>query len=142
MKKDDLYFKVITGYGKDQYHQVHVDDLHKIYYLWLNPEKRGILTDGTPIIGKNIIDILPDYNKILGHAPTIILDSYDWQKINNTSLRDRIEIAKTVASKLAVKINAFPEINGMRMIEAARQYENDFLTYRGIVPKLENFTKQ
>lgn len=67
-----LMFKVVTGYGDDDYRSITSDELHKAYYLFLNADEniRSIMNDGRPLIGKDIKDIKPDYNAMMGWNPS------------------------------------------------------------------------
>ena len=42
----DLKIKIITGFRKDQYYTIDAEEAHKAYYLFLNPEERGVFNNG------------------------------------------------------------------------------------------------
>ena len=108
MKK--LKFKVVTGYRIDQFHSIEPDELHKVYYLFLNPDKRGILNDGTPIIGKNILDIAPDYHGIMGWNVGYNIEPTDYEMIEKSGIKDRVAKCKSFANQIALSIQQKPKL--------------------------------
>lgn len=95
------YIKIITGFDDDQKHTINSDEAHKAYYLFMNPEKRGMFNNGLAIIGKDIKTILPDYNATMGWNATHELDGDDWNDIRKKGvdiiLRDIIQGAKEIS---------------------------------------------
>ena len=73
----DLKIKIITGFRKDQYYTIDAEEAHKAYYLFLNPEERGVFNNGVAMIGKNVQGIEPDYHATMGWNSTHTLDSDD-----------------------------------------------------------------
>lgn len=96
------YIKIVLGFREDQFVTIPMQEAHKAYYLFENPEARGIFSNGTAVIGKNIQTILPDFNATMGYNPTYRLEDYDWNSIRNagveTKMRLLIQKAKDVAS--------------------------------------------
>lgn len=99
MKK---YIKVITGFRQDQYYTIDAEEAHKAYYLFLNPEMRGVFNNGVALIGKNIQGIEPDYNATMGYNPNYKLEGEDWNEISgkgvDRALRDVLSEAKQIAT--------------------------------------------
>ena len=56
--------KLIVGFRRDQEHSIDADEAHKAYYLFLNPEKRGVFKSGLAIVGADIKEIVPDYYSV------------------------------------------------------------------------------
>lgn len=80
------YIKIVTGYGKDQYKIIDAEEAHKAYYLFLHPNERAIFTNGVPLRGVDIQDIVPAYNETMGWNPAHKLDEYDWNEIRSIGL--------------------------------------------------------
>ncbi len=110
--------KIITGFREDQYYSISAEEAHKAYYLFLNPEKRGVFSNGVALIGKNIQGIEPDWNGTLGYNPTYALEAEDWNDLRrdgtDKTLRNLLQQAKQVADMVEDK----PELMGVRLSEA------------------------
>ncbi len=98
MKK---YIKVVIGFRQDQYHTIDAEEAHKAYYLFLNPEMRGVFNNGVALVGKDIRSIEPDYNATMGYNPTHYLEAEDWNDIRekrvDTEIRNTLEYAQLIA---------------------------------------------
>lgn len=97
----NLKIKVIVGYRKDQQYTVDADEAHKAYYLFLNPEKRGVFNSGLALQGKDIKAIEPDYHSTMGWNPTHQLDSNDWNEIHRLGVHRDLESVLMNASEVA-----------------------------------------
>ena len=97
----ELKVKIITGFREDQHYTIEAEEAHKAYYLFLNPEKRGVFNNGVAVIGKNIQGIEPDYNATMGWNQSHELDDDDWVEIRtkgvDNKLRDVLYNAKQLA---------------------------------------------
>lgn len=97
-----MKIKLITGFRKDQEYTIDADEAHKAYYLFLNPEKRGVFNNGLAIIGSNIQEIVPDYQSTMGWNSTHALDGDDWNEIRakgiDRKMRDIMAYAKEISS--------------------------------------------
>lgn len=95
------YIKVITGYREDQFVTIPMQEAHKAYYLFRNPEERGVFENGVALIGRNIQEIRPDYNATMGWLPTHELSGDDFLELRekgiDNKMRDLIQMAKDVA---------------------------------------------
>ncbi len=93
--------KIITGFNDDQKHSIPDDEAHKAYYLFLNPDKRGVFSNGLALIGKHIQSIEPDYQGTMGWNQTHELNADDWNEIRakgvDRKLRDVLNEAKEIA---------------------------------------------
>ncbi len=105
----NLKIKLITGFRKDQHYTIDADEAHKAYYLFMNPDERGIFKNGVALIGSNIQGIEPDYNATMGWNADHILEGADYnemrQKGIDKELRDVLQLAKEVAQNQPTMIN-------------------------------------
>lgn len=96
-----LKLKIITGFREDQCYTIDSEEAHKAYYLFLNPEMRGVFKNGVALIGKNIQGIEPDYNATMGWNSTHKIDADDWNDLNRngitSEMRKLLERAKEIA---------------------------------------------
>ena len=99
-----MKIKIITGFREDQYYVIDVDEAHKAYYLFNNPEKRGVFNNGVALIGKNIQGIEPAWHETMGWNPTHKMNSEDWNEINTkgiaTKLKEQLYEAKIASQYL------------------------------------------
>src|SRR5215213_626053 len=99
-----LKIKVITGFRKEQHYTIDADEAHKAYYLFLNPDKRGVFKNGVALIGQDIRGIEPDYHATMGWNPTHQLDSDDWNELRgkgiDSALKKVVSAAKDAAQLL------------------------------------------
>ena len=97
----NLKIKIIVGFRKDQHYTIEADEAHKAYYLFLNPQERGIFKNGVAIVGQNIQGIEPDHNATMGWNADHVLDGNDWNEIRkngiDAKLRDVLQLAKETA---------------------------------------------
>lgn len=96
-----MKIKLITGFRKDQQHSIDAEEAHKAYYLFLNPDQRGIFSNGLAIRGSDIQAIEPDYHGTMGWNPQHTLDADDWNELRekgiDTGLRDALLDGKEIA---------------------------------------------
>lgn len=106
-----MKIKIITGFRKDQHYTIDAEEAHKAYYLFMNPDKRGIFSNGVALEGKLIQGIEPDYNATMGWNETHILDSDDWNELNKKGIarkmQDILVDAKMIVRQLADKPEVF-----------------------------------
>ncbi len=99
---NNLKIKLIVGFRRDQEHSISAEEAHKAYYLFLNPEKRGVFSNGLAIIGNQIQEIVPDYHGTMGWNPSHVLDNDDWSELRSKGIerkiRDILSTAKQIAS--------------------------------------------
>lgn len=110
----NLKVKIIAGFRKDQHYTIDADEAHKAYYLFLNPEKRGIFKNGVAIIGQDIRGIEPDWNATMGWNPDHVLLGDDWNEIRRDGVDD--ELRKMLVD--AKMVSAMPEMIGKPLSEA------------------------
>jgi len=97
--------KIITGYSDDQKFVIDMEEAHKAYYIFRNPEKRAIFSNGIALIGSNIRSIAPDWNGTMGWNETHKLDDYDWEEINGRGIKDKMYSLMGKAEDIAIKIS-------------------------------------
>jgi hypothetical protein len=113
MKK--LKVKIITGFRADQHYTIDADEAHKAYYLFRNPEERGVFNNGVALIGKNIQGIEPDFHAMMGWNPTHFLDSNDYNELRGKGID--VEIRDTLANAKLLADRITPQ-NKMRILNA------------------------
>lgn len=117
---ENLKIKMITGFREDQYYVIDGNEAHKAYYLFMNPEERGVFKNGVAIIGKSIQGIEPAWNETMGWNATHKLDSDDWNDIHRKGvqpkMRELLSEAKRVMP-LIEKNKALLQINLSEIIK-------------------------
>jgi len=96
-----LKIKIIVGFRKEQHYTIDADEAHKAYYLFLNPEQRGIFSNGVAVIGQDIHSIEPDYNAMLEYSPSYTLDGSDWQEVKKLRLDTQVKEIMLKAKEIA-----------------------------------------
>lgn len=81
-----MKLKIITGFSDDEKFIIDAEELHKAYFLFNNPDKRGVFNNGIAIIGKNIQAIKPDYHATMGWNVSHKLDGDDWNEIKSKGI--------------------------------------------------------
>ena len=96
-----MKIKIIVGYRRDQEHSIDAEEAHKAYYLFLNPEKRGVFNNGLAICGQQIQEIVPDWAGTMGWNPAHNLQPEDWNEIRyagvEVKMRNMLMAAKSIA---------------------------------------------
>lgn len=110
--------KVITGFREDQYYVIDAEEAHKAYYLFNNPEKRGVFNNGVALIGKNIQGIEPAWQETMGWNPTHRLDSDDWNEINSKGIGTKLKETLYLAKQVSDSIESKPELMKLPLSEA------------------------
>jgi len=104
----NLKIKIICGFRKDQEITIDGEEAHKAYYLFLNPDKRGVFNNGYALKGSDIQRIEPDYNSTMGWNTTHQLDEFDYTEINKLGLdvefRNLLYKAKEMAIEKSIII--------------------------------------
>lgn len=121
---ENLKIKIITGFREDQYYVIDGNEAHKAYYLFMNPEERGVFKNGVAVLGKNIQGIEPAWNETMGWNPTHKLEDDDWNEIHKTNIklkmRELLSDAKRVMP-LIQKNTALLQINLSEIIKEIPQ---------------------
>lgn len=99
------YIKIITGFREDQQHTIPMQEAHKAYYLFKNPEQRGVFENGVALIGKNIQEIRPDWNATMGWNQSHEIKEDDWNQIRGTGVEEKmktlIESARLIGDEIS-----------------------------------------
>lgn len=89
MKK--LFVKITIGYGADEKFTIDMEEAHKAYFLFNNPDKRGIFSNGVAMVGKNIHSIQPDYHATMGWNPTHKINGDDWNQMKSLGIDEEMK---------------------------------------------------
>lgn len=109
------YIKIITGFREDQQIIIPMQEAHKGYYLFDNPEQRGVFNNGVALIGKNIQQILPAWNETLGYNPLHQLDTDDWNEIKSKGVDKKMQLLIEKAKDVSRMINEQPKLLKMKL---------------------------
>lgn len=124
--------KIITGFREDQQYTVSSEEAHKAYFLFFNPNERGIFNNGVAVRGVDIKSIEPDYQGTMGWNATHELDEDDWNEIRGKNVDRKLreilsqaqEIARTKNQPVSLPLSELIKMkvdsqlgNGNKMIE-------------------------
>jgi hypothetical protein len=96
--------KLICGFRKDQEYSIDAEESHKAYYLFLNPEKRGVFGNGIALIGKDIQRIEPDYHGTMGWNESYKLGPEDWEELKTKGIDHELKNVLNTAKELALTL--------------------------------------
>lgn len=85
----------------DTTYSIPAEEAHKAYYLWHNPEKRGVFNSGLALKGDDIDRIVPDYHGTMGWNKTHKLSDDDWNDMNTRGITDKLQSICSKAEKVA-----------------------------------------
>ncbi len=105
-----MKIKLITGFRKDQQYSVDSEEAHKAYYLFLNPEKRGVFSNGLALLGADIRRIEPDWHGTMGWNPTHDMDDSDWVEIRSKGVDKKVNAMLEKGKSAAYELAAHPEL--------------------------------
>lgn len=95
--------KLIVGFRRDQEHSIDATEAHKAYYLFLNPDQRGIFSNGLAIKGSQIDEIVPDYHGTMGWNPSHNLSDDDYNELRKVGVEQKMQFimaeAKTIGAR-------------------------------------------
>ena len=115
---ENLKIKVIVGFREDQTYIIEADEAHKAYYLFNNPEMRGVFNNGVALIGKNIQGIEPAYQETMGWNPSHKIDSGDWNEMRGKGIVDRLRDRLFEAKQVSLQIASNPKLLNLPLTEA------------------------
>lgn len=125
-----MKIKLICGFRTDQEYSIDIDEAHKAYYLFRNPDARAIFRGGLAITGSSIKEIVPDWHGTMGWNPSHRLDADDWNEIERSgkgrALSASMALAETVGNKCSEEQLAKPlgELKALYPKIASRIYAN------------------
>lgn len=99
-----MKIKIVLGYRQDQEETIDADEAHKAYYLFLNPEERGVFKNGLAIVGKDIQRIVPDYHATMGWNPDWKMNGDDWNEVRGKEIDKKIKNILVEGKELAYEI--------------------------------------
>lgn len=97
----NIKLKIITGFREDQSFSISSEEAHKAYYLFLNPDQRGVFENGLALRGSDIQRIEPDYQGTMGWNSTHRLDEDDWNEIKGKGIDRKMQNIMVNAQKIA-----------------------------------------
>lgn len=114
MKESKYKIKIVCGFRKDQEFSIDANEAHKAYYLFNNPDKRGVFNSGLALKGVDIQRIEPDFNATMGWNQGYALTPADWDEVNRSGVSRKFTeimgLAKDVARSGDAKLLAIPLI--------------------------------
>jgi hypothetical protein len=113
-----MKLKIITGFRDDQFMIISGEEAHKAYYLFLHPDERAVFANGVALIGKNIQEIVPAYNEIMGWNPTHKLDGDDWNDIRSKGIDKAANLVLSEAKEVAYLMEKNPSLGMKKLSEA------------------------
>lgn len=118
---ENLKIKIITGFRDDQYYVIDGNEAHKAYYLFMNPEERGVFKNGVALIGKTIQGIEPAWNETMGWNPTHKLDFSDWNEINSKGFKTKMKELLKEAKRVMPLIQKSPALLQIDLFEIVKE---------------------
>lgn len=118
------YIKLVTGFKENQFVTIPMQEAHKAYHLFNNPEERGTFDNGIAMIGRNIQQIVPDWNATMGYNATYQLTDFDWNEINKTGVADKMRLLIENAGKISREIKENPQLAGQKLGEIIEGRKN------------------
>lgn len=100
------YFKIITGFREDQFHSVPMQEAHKAYYLFRNPEQRGIFSTGLALVGSSIREIIPDYTATMGWNTGYKVTAEDYAELKTSGVQATMNMLLRKAKDVSEEIVA------------------------------------
>lgn len=98
---NNLKIKIVTGFRDDQSFSISSEEAHKAYFLFLNPDQRGVFENGLAIRGSDIQRIEPDYQGTMGWNSTHRLDEDDWNEIKEKGIDRKLQDLLSQARRVA-----------------------------------------
>lgn len=114
------HIKLITGFREDQEIDIPMQEAHKAYYLFRNPDERGVFENGIAIIGKDIRKIVPDWNKTMGWNATHKLDDDDWNEIRRYGVEDKMRKLLEIAEQTIPLVEKNMALMKMPLVEVMK----------------------
>jgi hypothetical protein len=79
-----MYYKLIRGYGVEDYIEIDEKELEKAYYCFL--QKKDAIFSGGAIRGSQIMAIQPDYHKTMGWNRGYKLEALDYSDLREKGI--------------------------------------------------------
>lgn len=131
------YLKIICGFDDDNQYTIPAQEGHKAYFLFRNPEKRGVFENGLALIGKDIRRIVPDWNTTMGYNPTHELNDDDWNDIRGKGVEEKMKEIMQYAEDVALLVHKNPELANIQLGDIIKE-KDTLITF----PQTENLAQQ
>lgn len=112
------FIKIVTGFREDQFVSVPLQEAHKAYYLFLNPDTRTIFSNGVAILGRDIQRIVPDWNATMDWNDMHKIDSYDLAEIKANGVHDKMKSLMAKAKDISLLMAEQPDLATYRLQDA------------------------
>ena len=122
------YITVVTGFREDQRIDIPMQEAHKAYYLFKHPEARGVFDNGIALVGKNIQEIRPNWNKTMGWNETHQIGDDDWNEINGAGVGEKMKALLSRAKEVGENLGLNPNMMKMtlgQILESAPMLTED-----------------
>jgi hypothetical protein len=106
-----MSYKIIRGYGTEDYLEIEDSELEKAYYCFL--EKKDSIFSGGAIKGSQILAIQPDFHKTMGWNRGYKLDEYDYADMNEKGIDKKLQ---HLLSETKEKVQYLIETNQTHLI--------------------------
>jgi len=116
-----MKIKITTGFDADQKFTIEIEEAHKAYYLFRNPEKRGVFSNGVALTGKDIKSIQPDWNATMGWNSTHELDDDDWNEIRLTGIDTKLNNLLGKAQSVSLLVDKNPNFMLVSLSEVLKE---------------------
>lgn len=113
-----MKINIITGFRDDQKFSIDIEEAHKAYYLFNNPEERGVFKNGLAIRGQDIQRIEPNYQGTMGWNETHQLDNDDWNEIRGKRIDEKFR----TLLKQANDVSRLPELSSIELLSEAIKF--------------------
>ena len=129
------YYKIIRGYGAEEYIVIDETELEKAYYAFLT--KKDGLYSGGAIRGSEIIAIQPDWHRAMGWNRGYSPLAEDWGEIRERGVdrecRNLIEAAKEEV-QMALSTGRNDEVAGELQDPRITKMRNEFIEKSRMLP--------
>lgn len=120
------YIKIVTGFREDQEITIPIQEAHKAYYLFNNPDARGIFNNGIALIGSDIRQIKPDWNETMGWNPAHKINSYDQRELNDTGIKEKMYVLLEKAKDVSKMIGSNKNLMLKELVECIPLLNNQY----------------
>ncbi len=127
------YIKLITGFRDDQYISVPMQEAHKAYYLFDNPEQRGKFDNGLALVGSAIKEIHPDWNATMGWNPDHKITADDYNEINRAGANEKMNTLLQKARQSVELVSKNPELLKLPLKEVIPLLSDDKNLLDGLI---------
>lgn len=102
--KHTRYFKVKTGYGKDDFISIDETELPRALRAQITG-KIAMLAEGT-VAGNHIMSITPDYNRVMGYNRDYQLTGEDYAHIGREITEEHRRLIETASNEIYSQLDS------------------------------------